>query len=158
MDTALDPQLAGKAKRAGALHASGCDPYDPSPRPAALRRRHGAGGRATADRRGDRLLAFEGARAAVWLTDQDAAALLDASPDGNVTHEHAVGFVRTAVDGLGALEQHLAEIAAQRGEALLDAHRRVRRGSEGGRRSYTVEPQLPVDVLGVYVLLPVVDT
>ena len=43
------------------------------------------------------------------------------------------------------------------GEAL-DAHRRVRRGSEGGRRSYTVEPQLPVDVLGVYVLLPVVDT
>ena len=42
----------------------------------------------------------------------------------------------------------------ERGEALLDAHRRVREGARLKGVRYAVEPQLPVDVLGVYVLLP----
>jgi len=52
--------------------------------------------------------------------------------------------------------------ARQRGEELLEAHQRVRRASKARRSSrgsygnvhYRVEPQLPPDVLGIYVYLP----
>jgi len=37
---------------------------------------------------------------------------------------------------------------------LLDAHRRVRIAARETNVSHRVEPQLPCDVLGVYVYLP----
>jgi superfamily II DNA or RNA helicase len=160
VDTALDPQLTGVANRAGATR-----PRAVSTRSTLLlaRLRFDVVTRAGDDERRQiaeetRLLAFEGApERAVWLDEDAATTLLDATPDGNVTREQAVDLVRSTINTLGALDHHLAELATMRGEALLDAHRRVRRGTEGGRRSYSVEPQLPMDVLGVYVLLPVVD-
>jgi len=160
VDTALDPELDGKAKRAGATRTNAV-----ATRTTLLlvRLRFDVVTRAGDDERRQiaeetRLLAFEGAPdRAAWLDEDRATSLLDASPDGNVTREQAVRLVQAVVDGLSQLEPQLEEVAAQRGDALLDAHRRVRRGSEGGRRSYAVQPQLPVDVLGVYVLLPMVD-
>ena len=110
--------------------ASGCDPYDPSPRPAALRRRHAE--REAERRRSPRRPAprVRGApERAVWLTDQDAAALLDASRRQRRSRARR----RLRPNGgrwSRSARAYLAEIAAQRGEALLDAHRRVRRGSE----------------------------
>ena len=43
-----------------------------------------------------------------------------------------------------------------RAGAVLDAHRRVR-ASAKAQGSYEVRPQLPVDVLGLYVYLPVAE-
>ena len=37
---------------------------------------------------------------------------------------------------------------------LLEAHQRVRRASKIRKVRYRVEPQLPPDVLGIYVYLP----
>jgi len=45
-------------------------------------------------------------------------------------------------------------VARQRGEELLDAHQRVRRASKVRNVLYRVEPQLPPDILGIYVFLP----
>ena len=42
-------------------------------------------------------------------------------------------------------------------DALLKAHTRVREASHVTGVRYRVEPHLPVDVLGIYVLLPVVQ-
>ena len=54
------------------------------------------------------------------------------------------------------IEELAKVIAAERGAALLDAHQRVRAATRQTGVSYRVEPQLPPDVLGVYVLLPVI--
>ena len=52
----------------------------------------------------------------------------------------------------------LNDLAERRGEELLDAHKRVRKAayrSDERRPQYRVEPQLPPDVLGIFVYLPV---
>jgi hypothetical protein len=46
------------------------------------------------------------------------------------------------------------EEARRRAGVVLDAHRRVREGAGLKRTTYRVEPQLPADVLGLYVFLP----
>jgi len=59
------------------------------------------------------------------------------------------------VQRFGALRPHLDQVADQRGQALLDAHRRVRTASRAGVRSLSVDAHKPADVLGVFVYLPV---
>lgn len=54
---------------------------------------------------------------------------------------------------MDGLAPEMERIAHGRAERLKEAHRRVRRAAQEGR--LVVEPQLPVDVLGVYVLMPV---
>jgi superfamily II DNA or RNA helicase len=61
--------------------------------------------------------------------------------------------LQTAVDGLAAWQPQLEAIAKARAQALLADHRRVREAAEG-RGSYQVTASLPVDVMGLYVLLP----
>ena len=64
---------------------------------------------------------------------------------------------------LPAFQAALESVANERAEAQRAAHERVRaasraRAARGGSRSrgrIAVEPVLPVDVLGAYVLLPV---
>jgi hypothetical protein len=51
----------------------------------------------------------------------------------------------------------LTELAEARSQALLEAHRRVRLASGQKGVRHTVRPQLPADILGVYILLPVVN-
>ena len=53
---------------------------------------------------------------------------------------------------LEQLEEELAAIATERANLLLESHRRVRRLTKGGQ--VKVMPQLPMDILGIYVLLP----
>lgn len=104
-------------------------------------------------------LAFEGSPDnAVWL-DQDAAeALLQAKPDENTLPQDAEVYVGRVVEGFDHIAPVLNDIAQQRGEELLAAHVRVREAAyrRGERRpQYRVEAQLPPDVLGIYVYLPV---
>ncbi|MEW6269763.1 MAG: helicase-related protein [Thermodesulfobacteriota bacterium] len=101
------------------------------------------------------LLAFTGAPdAADWLDRDAAEALLDAAPAGNVLPEQATSFVRRVVDGFAALRPAIDDRARERAAALLETHRRVREESKARGATHRVEPQLPADVLGVYVLLP----
>ncbi|MDN7718910.1 helicase-related protein [Burkholderia gladioli] len=61
--------------------------------------------------------------------------------------------LQSALDTLPGWKPQLETIAQTRAQALLQDHRRVREASEG-RGSYQVTASLPVDVMGVYVLLP----
>jgi hypothetical protein len=158
VDTALDPIHAGVARRAGAIRTRAVD------------------GRTTAvlvrfrfdvvTKRGDekrrllaeecRLVAFAGApEEADWLDDATAQALLDAEPDANVTPEQAREFVRRVVEGYPELKSQLDVFASARSDELFESHTRVREGARMTGVQYTVEPQLPPDVLGIYVFLPV---
>ena len=61
--------------------------------------------------------------------------------------------LQTALDALAGWEPQLKAIAEARAQTLWEDHRRVREAAEG-RGSYRVTATLPVDVMGVYVLLP----
>jgi superfamily II DNA or RNA helicase len=103
-------------------------------------------------------LAFEGSpENAAWLDAKAAEALLNAEPDENIHPQQAAEFVGRVVEGFGHIAPTLDEMARQRGDDLLAAHIRVREAAyrRGQRRpQHRVEPQLPPDVLGVYVFLP----
>lgn len=102
-----------------------------------------------------RVLAFEGApQEAVWLSEKEAEKLLAAEPAGNVQPEAAVDFLRKVTEAFEPIHERLDVFAEERAQALLEAHRRVRQAAAMRSASVKVAPLLPVDVLGVYVLLP----
>jgi hypothetical protein len=101
-------------------------------------------------------LAFAGApEQAEWLDDAAVIeALLAATPDGNIAPEQATNFVRRVIEGFEHLRPTLDQVVVERGEALLEAHRRVRSAARMTGLRYRVEAQVPGDVLGIYVYLP----
>jgi hypothetical protein len=102
-----------------------------------------------------RVLAFEGSpQNANWLPSEKARELLEATPKGNIYPEQAAEFVQRVVDSYEYLEPVLEQTAKDRSEELLEAHRRVRTASKTKGVRYHIQPNLPVDVLGTYVLLP----
>jgi len=101
------------------------------------------------------LLAFTGTVREPVLLDEDAAlALLDAEPDGNVPASMARRMLRLTLSGLPALADPLAAIARERATRLSAAHDRVRKAARRTGQRTKVTAHLPVDVLGIYVLLP----
>lgn len=104
-----------------------------------------------------RLLAFSGSpQSAVWLEENEAEKLLLAQPDGNIAADQAAEFVGRMIDGFELLRSHLDKAAMQRGEELLEAHQRVRLATRTRNVRYRVEPQLPPDILGIYIFLPAI--
>lgn len=89
-----------------------------------------------------------------WLDEADARRLLDeAEPTANITPTERIDHLTQTIDWLPQLEAEINAIAQARGLALLESHRRVRQATQTGRVS--VKTNLPVDIFGVYVLLPV---
>ena len=102
------------------------------------------------------VLAFTGSPdKAEWLEPAQAEALLEATPDANITADQATGFLQKVIDQFDYLSPHLEAVAQQRGTDLLEAHRRVRSASKLRGIRYRVEPQIPPDILGIYMFLPV---
>ncbi|MDE4536038.1 DEAD/DEAH box helicase [Pseudomonas sp. ITEM 17296] len=98
-------------------------------------------------------LAVRGRKAPQWLVDDGVSRLLECTPSGNLSAEAVQREVRTALDFLAAHPQQLQALALQRADALLADHQRVREATRDVGQ-YSVSPCLPVDVMGVYVLLP----
>lgn len=98
-------------------------------------------------------LAAAGRARPQWLPESDLAALLAAEPAGNLSPDAAIREIQATLDFLQSQTPHLESLARQRADALLADHRRVREAARD-IGSYDVTPCLPVDVLGVYVLLP----
>ncbi len=101
-------------------------------------------------------LAFAGSpQNAEWLEAEAAERLLQAKPEANISSEQAGEFVRKVEENIDLLHPILEKAARQRGEALLEAHQRVRRASKVRNVKHRVEEQLPPDVLGIFVYLPI---
>jgi len=98
-------------------------------------------------------LAVQGRNTPQWLTDENASRLLECTPSGNLPPEAVQREIRSALDFLAAHPQRLQAVAQQRADALLADHQRVREATRDVGQ-YRVNPCLPVDVMGVYVLLP----
>ena len=165
METALDPQAAfGEddarlvpARRCGAIRTAGVDARTTL---LLLRFRF----HIIAVQKGEEVpllaeemlvMAYRGApEDAQWLGPGEAEALLASEPEANIHPQQAGNFVRKVIDGYGALLPHLEETAQQRAAQLLESHQRVRQAAKVRGLRHRVEPQLPPDVLGIYVYLP----
>lgn len=102
-----------------------------------------------------RLLAFRGSpQAPDWLPDDDVTALLAAAPDANVPADQARHLTARVLDQLPDLMPELQHRADTHAAELLESHRRVRAGAGLARRGLKVVAQEPVDILGVYLYLP----
>ena len=98
-------------------------------------------------------LAVRGRSQPEWLSSDSVNALLECTPTGNLPPEGVQREIRTALDFLRAHPQQLEALAQARAVTLLDDHRRVREAARDVGQ-YSVSACLPVDVIGVYVLLP----
>jgi hypothetical protein len=101
------------------------------------------------------ITAFEGAPDnPSWLSSEQSEALLAATPDANIAPDQVRSFVSKVVEARGSLDAGLESLATERAGSLLALHRQLRDESRIKGLKYDVRPQLPVDVIGVYVLLP----
>jgi len=98
-------------------------------------------------------IALEGRADPRWLDDANLTRLLEVKPSGNLGPEAAIREINHALTLLRASKGRLENLARQRADTLLQDHRRVREAA-GDQGRYSVTPSLPVDVIGVYVLLP----
>ncbi len=92
-----------------------------------------------------------------WLPEADLEPLLAARPDANVGPDQARTLLQRLLDRFSGLKPHLDQIGDHHGATLLDAHRRVRKAARVGVRTLRVDVHKPVDVLGIFVYLPVIQ-
>jgi hypothetical protein len=102
-------------------------------------------------------LLVEEAGALAWtpalLEGPEALELLSPPPLADPPPHVRERAVATALGQLGDLGGALDAFAERRAQALLADHRRVREAADA-RGSYSVKALLPVDVIGLFVLLP----
>ncbi len=157
LDTALDPVRDGPASRAGVIRTTAV-----TSRTAVFVVRYrfdlhtGSGAAARQLLAEDAaVVAFTGDPAEPhWLADDQIDKLLLASPTGNVSREQQTETLTALLAAEVHWRPQLDRFAAERSAQLLDAHTRVRKAVGAAAGHDRVEPRLPVDVLGLYVLLP----
>lgn len=88
-----------------------------------------------------------------WLSIEESERLLTARPERNLVPTAIDQQVGLLLPGLPKFQQALESVASVRAADQLAAHERVREASRAKGR-VTIEPVLPVDILGAYVLLP----
>ncbi len=104
----------------------------------------------------------EEATAVAWgsndipMEGPDALRLLQPAPLSDPPPHVRDRFVAQAITQLEARKADLAAFAERRAQALLADHRRVREAADA-RGSYSVKSLLPVDVIGLFALLPKVN-
>lgn len=87
------------------------------------------------------------------LEDESARVLMAAEPSRNMPMPLRDQHIQRTLDQLDAHQPTLEVLARKRAQLLLEDHRRVREAAQG-RGEYRVTPSLPVDVMGVFVLIP----
>ncbi len=98
-------------------------------------------------------VAVQGRSNPQWLSGPEVNQLLECKPTGNLNKALISREIQQALDFLHSQQERLHSIAGERAQALLEDHRRVREAARDVGQ-YNVQPCLPVDVIGVYVLLP----
>ncbi|KAF0969885.1 helicase-related protein [Gordonia sp. YY1] len=160
LEAALDPRLeavARPARRAGVMRTRGVSKVT-----TLLMVRYrmevtvpGASATVTQVAEEARFLAYTVAGGSLtWLPRADADALLSLTPSGNVDDALARKQLGRALERLPELNRHLADTGRDAAKDLVAEHKAVRKASHTTGRAPVVRFLPPVDVLGVYVLLP----
>ena len=99
-------------------------------------------------------IALTGTDELMMLESAEALGLMTAEPVRNMDADERAYEVRESLDELPRLRSILETLAHQRADVLLADHTRVRAASAAKGIRTTVEPCLPADVIGAFVLLP----
>ncbi len=90
-----------------------------------------------------------------WLPDPEAKALLLAMPSANVLPQQAQEQIQRIIANYASLSSQINAFAQNRATELLDSHQNVREVMLMKRsQKPEIKPELPPDVLGIYVYLP----
>ncbi len=88
-----------------------------------------------------------------WLSSEEAKALLEAIPRSELSISEREELLQDALEDLCGCQPIFEEMGYQRAQHLIEAHERFRQ-AVGGHRYKVVEPVLPMDVMGIYILIP----
>ncbi|WP_417447299.1 helicase-related protein [Kangiella sp.] len=98
-------------------------------------------------------VAVKGRNNPEWIVGHEVNQLLERIPSGNLSKEAMTREINHALAFMNEHQNKLESLASERADALLADHRRVREAARDVGQ-YSVTPCLPVDLIGVYVLLP----
>jgi superfamily II DNA or RNA helicase len=99
-------------------------------------------------------LAFRGSsQAPEWIEGEEAEMLLTARAEANLSASLVDQQLPTLLDPLPDVQTALGEVAKLRAARQLEAHERVREALRT-KAKVQIMPVLPVDILGAYLLLP----
>jgi len=79
--------------------------------------------------------------------------LSEAVPVADLSQEAKADFLQNELEQIKQIKNEQNRVAKTRAEKLVEAHERFRK-AVGGNRYKTVEPVLPMDLMGIYILLP----
>jgi len=89
-----------------------------------------------------------------YIYQDECKSILDkAKPTANLTPEARGTFLENELSHLPELKESFDKVAEDRSKILVEAHERFRRVM-GGSKFQVVYPVLPMDVMGMYILLP----
>jgi len=155
LDCALDPLRKGPAARCGVVRT---DAVSTRTTLAVVRHRfdiHIGSGDQQLLAEDAAIHAYTGpANEPAWVEAGSLEQLLRAEANANVSDQQAREFMQATLTELPSLLPELGRFASEAAERLLESHNRARSAVRLRTGADSVEPRLPVDVLGVYVLLP----
>jgi len=99
------------------------------------------------------VVSVAGSAAMASLPTHEAQTLLGLEATRNMLPVIRDRHLQQALDAIPNWQPQLEAIAHERAQTLLQDHRRVREAADA-KGSYQVTASLPVDVMGVYVLVP----
>ncbi|HEM7803029.1 DEAD/DEAH box helicase [Burkholderia cenocepacia] len=99
-------------------------------------------------------LAFSPAATNAIVLGADALALLEADASGNIEPSVIARQIDAALARLDGYQSAIAAYAKTRAAQLSEDHDRVKAATRGEGATTEVEPVLPADVIGLYVLVP----
>ncbi len=103
-----------------------------------------------------RLHAFKGMPGqAQWLPESEVVSLLNLTPSANLSADQGRSFVENVLTDAAPIWSYLEQEAWTRSKVLQNSHEQVRTEAKITSMQYRVEPQLPPDILGLYIYLPV---
>ena len=89
-----------------------------------------------------------------FLSREEAKALVDtAHASADLTTEARASFLNSDLSQLPVLKEEFDKVAEERSKQLVEAHERFSQFMDA-RQYQVVYPVLPMDILGIYVLLP----
>ncbi len=88
-----------------------------------------------------------------WLSSEDSKRLLELKPSANMTPEQKTYMLQRVIEQVNHLMLHLEQQAKELAIQLADTHQRVRRHNDI-RSKIKITPQLPLDIIGLYLFLP----
>ena len=90
-----------------------------------------------------------------FLNHEEAKTLLQqVRPSGNLTQESQANFLDNELELLSGLEDEFTQLAEEQSKRLVAAHERFSSLMDRQKRYQVVYPVLPMDLMGIYLLLP----